>query len=61
MEIIEDKTKVFGTKQEEGYWFKYVYITQTVGYCEDDYTGTIFIPLNKKEDNCKYLKFNYRM
>ncbi len=49
------KEKVSGDKQDEGYWFKYIFIRQSVGYICDDYNGTIFIPLGNK----KYLWFKY--
>lgn len=49
------QSEVFGSKQTEQYWFKYIFITQHTGYCGDDFSGTIFIPLG---DN-KFFKFNY--
>ncbi len=52
------KNKVFGHKQDEsGYLFKHIFITQDCGMTGDDFSGTIFIPLNKTE----YLKFTYSM
>jgi len=56
---IVNKKDVFGEKQDEPYWFKYIYITQSCGYTGDDFSGTIFIPLGKEKDKCKYLKFEY--
>lgn len=53
--VIEDDTnylKVDNSLYEEQDNF---YIRQCTGYCEDDYYGVIFYPIN---DN-KYLKINY--
>jgi hypothetical protein len=55
IEGIVRKNKVFGIKQTESVWFKYVYITQKCGCCEDDYYGTIFIPITNKH----FLRFYY--
>ena len=52
---IVSEDKIFGTKQEEPYWFKYIFIRQTVGYLGDDYSGTIFVPITKD----KFFKFCY--
>ena len=49
------KHKVFGEKQYESYWFRHSYITQSSGYFGDDFSGTIFIPINEKH----YLKFEF--
>ena len=49
---------VFGEFQKElDYSFSYVNISQTVGICGDDFSGTIFIPIVEN----KYFKFNYWM
>ncbi len=45
LEGLVGKTEIFGGKQEEGYWFKYVYLHQITGPLGDDFTGTIFIPI----------------
>ncbi len=39
--------------QDEPYWFKKAYVSQSCGYTGDDYSGTIWIPL----PNGKYLKY----
>lgn len=52
---IVGKDRIFGEKQKEHYWFKHIFITQSNGYSGDDYSGTIFIPLNKE----KFLRFYY--
>ena len=52
-----NKKGVSGSKQEEEYWFKYIYITQSTGYAEDDFYGTIFIPIKRN----LYLHFQYSM
>lgn len=52
---IKRKNKVYGKKQTEPYWFKYVYITQSCGCCGDDFSGTIFIPITDKH----FLEFYY--
>ena len=44
---IVDKKKCFGTKEEVGYWFKYIYLDQTTGHSGDDFYGTFFIPIIK--------------
>jgi hypothetical protein len=52
---IVDESKIFGSKQTEPYWFKHIFISQSVGYLGDDYSGTIFIPISKD----KFFKFEY--
>lgn len=39
--------------QDEPYWFKQAYVSQSCGYSGDDYSGTIWIPL----PNGKYLEY----
>lgn len=39
--------------QDEPFWFKQAYVSQSCGYSGDDYSGTIWIPLS----NGKYLKY----
>jgi hypothetical protein len=52
--IVEITDKYSGNKQEENYWFKYIYIDQKQSY-EDSFYGDIYIPL----PNNKYFHFNY--
>jgi hypothetical protein len=54
---IVDKQRVYGSKQDEEYWFKYVWITQHTGYAGDDYSGTIFVPIT----DTQVFKFQYAM
>lgn len=51
------KHKVFGEEQEEGYWFKKIYLTQHTGYVCDSYHGTIFVPI----DDVHYLHLEFSM
>lgn len=52
--IVEITNKFTGHRQEEGYWFKYIYIDQHQQY-EDSFYGDIYIPL----PNGKYFHFDY--
>lgn len=47
---IVEKNKITGYKQEEDYWFKYIYLEQHT-YMKELYYGQIYIPL----PNGKYL------
>jgi len=39
--------------QDEPFWFKQAYVSQSCGYTGDDYSGTVWIPL----PNGKYLEY----
>ena len=41
--------------QDEPYWFKKAYVSQSCGYIGDDYYGTIWIPL----PNGNYLEYSF--
>lgn len=41
--------------QDEPFWFKQAYVSQSCGYSGDDYSGTIWIPL----PNGKYLEYSF--
>jgi hypothetical protein len=51
------KHKVKGKLQQEEIWFKHVFIRQWSGVCEDDYSGRIFIPLDKEEKHFLHITY----